>query len=55
MYSAKVTDCLLNHNVSVFGKGWFVGLGIFCQWILEDFSLGLINTSSCSGDGGWRL
>lgn len=55
MYSAKVTDCLLNHNVSVFGKGWFVGLGIFCQWILEDFSLGLINRSSCRGDGGWRL
>lgn len=50
VYSAKVTDCLLNNNVSGFGKGWF---GFFCQWILEDFSLGLINTYSHRGVAGW--
>lgn len=28
MYSAKITDHLLNHNVSVFGKGKFFANGI---------------------------
>lgn len=49
MYSAKITDCFLNHNVSIFEKGHFLQMESrrFWSWFT--------NTSSNKGDNAWML
>lgn len=49
MYSAKITDHLLHHNVSIFEKGSFLQMGSRRFWFWST------NTNSNKGDNGWML